>query len=374
MSFSEIIMWIMAISALVGGLDKIIGNKFGLGEKFEEGFYAMGPLALGMTGMVCLSPVISNVLAPLIGPVLEKIGADPAIFGAILPNDTGGYTLAMSMATNSEAGLYAGLIVASMLGSTITFSIPVGMGLIAKKDRPYFAKGLVIGVITIPIGSVIGGVLAGFSMKVVVMNTIPILVLSVLLSVGLKCIPTKMMKGCLYFGNGVIIIITLGLMAAAFEYMTGIALIPGMAPIEEAMNLIGKIAVVLLGTFPFLTFITKILNKPLSILGKRFEIGTTAAVGLVFALANCIPVFPMMKDMTSRGKIINIAWMVCATAALGDHLGFTAGVNPEAIPAVVISKLIGGLIAVILAFFLTKSTAVEDAESRCIEEMEMKHQ
>ena len=35
MSFSDVLMWIMAIGALVGGIDKIIGNKFGLGEKFE---------------------------------------------------------------------------------------------------------------------------------------------------------------------------------------------------------------------------------------------------------------------------------------------------------------------------------------------------
>ena len=83
MSFSDVLMWIMAIGALVGGIDKIIGNKFGLGEKFEEGFQAMGPLALGMVGMVCLSPVLSNVIAPVISPILTAIGSDPAIFGAI---------------------------------------------------------------------------------------------------------------------------------------------------------------------------------------------------------------------------------------------------------------------------------------------------
>ena len=190
MSFTQILMWIMAIGALVGGLDKVFGNRLGLGEKFEEGFNAMGPLALGMAGMVCLSPVISDVIAPVIGPVLQKIGSDPAIFGSILPNDTGGYSLAMSMATDETAGLYSGLIVASMLGSTVTFSIPVGMGLIEKKDQPYFAKGLVIGMITIPIGSVIGGMIAGYPLMLVLMNTIPVLIISVLLAIGLKFAPT----------------------------------------------------------------------------------------------------------------------------------------------------------------------------------------
>ena len=372
MSFSEVLMWIMAIGALIGGVDKIIGNKLGLGEKFEEGFHAMGPLALGMVGMVCLSPVISNVIAPIIGPALAKIGSDPAIFGSILPNDTGGYSLAMSMATDEIAGLYSGLIVAAMLGSTVTFSIPVGMGLIEKKDQPYFAKGLVIGMITIPIGSIFGGMLAKYPMGMVLMNTIPVIIISVLLMIGLKFAPTKMMRGCLHFGNAVVVVITIGLVAAAFEFMTGIVLIPGMAPIEEAMSLIGSIAVVLLGTFPILSLLTKVLDKPLTALGRKIGMDATSAAGMIFSLANSIPVFKMMKDMSSKGKIINVAWMVCATGALGDHLGFTAGVHPEAIPAVVISKLLGGAVAVLLAMVLIKNTDAEDAESRRIEEMEKK--
>lgn len=367
MSFSEVMMWIMAIGAVVGGLDKIFGNKLGLGEKFEEGFNNMGPLALGMVGMICLSPVIADVIAPVIGPMLSLIGSDPAIFGSILPNDTGGYALAMSLAVDQQAGLYSGLIVAAMLGSTITFSIPVGLGLMRKPDQPYFAKGLLIGMISIPIGSIFGGLLAGFNMQMVIVNTIPVIVISIILAIGLKFIPTKMMKGCLYFGNFVVVLITIGLIAAAFEFMTGIVIIPGMAPIEEAMSLIGTIAVVLLGTFPVLSILIKILDKPLTVVGKKIGMDSISAAGMIFSLANSIPVFKMMQDMTSRGKIINVAWMVCAAGALGDHLGFTAGVYPEAIGAVVLSKFLGGAVAVVFAMVLTKNTDVEDAESQRME-------
>ena len=318
MSFSEILMWIMAIGALIGGIDKIIGNKFGLGEKFEEGFNAMGALALGMVGMVCLSPVLSNVIAPIISPILSAIGSDPAIFGSILPNDTGGYSLALSLAQNQEAGLYSGLIVASMLGSTVTFSIPVGLNLIAKKETPYFAKGLVIGMITIPIGSIVGGLMAGYNAMMVIMNTIPVFIIAVILIIGLKFAPNKTMKGCLYFGNVVVVVITVGLVAAAFEYMTGIVLIPGMAPIEEAMNMIGTIAVVLLGTFPVLHLLTKILDKPLTAIGTKIGMDAVSTAGMIFSMANSIPVFKTMSDMTSKGKIINIAWMVCVAGAFPE--------------------------------------------------------
>lgn len=363
MSFSEVIMWVMAIGAIVGGIDRIAGNKLGLGEKFEEGFHSMGPLALGMVGIVCLAPVISKFLGPIIIPGLSAIGADPAIFGSILPNDTGGFPLAMSLAVNQEAGLFSGLIVASMLGCTIVFSIPVGLGLIEKQDQPYFAKGLLIGLITVPVGSVIGGMIAGYNLNMVLINSVPVIVISILLSIGLKFIPNGMIKGCIVFGKFIIVVITVGLAAAAFEAMTGVVLIPGMAPISEGLEIIGSIGVVLLGTFPVLSILTKVLDKPLTAVGRNLGMDATSTAGIIFTLANSIPVYKMMKEMNSRGKIINTAWLVPATAALGDHLGFTAGVYPEAITAVVLSKIIAGVLAIFLAMMLTKSTVLEDRQS-----------
>ncbi|MEM1483891.1 ethanolamine utilization protein EutH [Oscillospiraceae bacterium PP1C4] len=371
MSFSQIIMWIMAIGAIIGGLDRIFGNKLGLGEKFEEGFNSMGPLALGMVGIVCLAPVISKYLGPIIIPGLTAIGADPSIFGSILPNDTGGYPLAMELAINEQAGLFSGLIVASMLGCTIVFSIPVGLGLIERRDQPYFAKGLLIGLITVPIGSIIGGAIAGYDMGMVLVNSIPVIIISVLLAIGLKFIPNGMIKGCIVFGQFIVVVITIGLAAAAFESMTGVVIIPGMSPIGDALGIIGSIGIVLLGTFPVLSILTKVLDKPLTAIGNKLGMDSTSTAGIIFTLANSIPVYKMMKDMNARGKIINTAWLVPATAALGDHLGFTAGVHPEAITAVVISKIIAGVLAVALAMLMTRSTAAEDQQSADIEKADM---
>ena len=372
MSFSDAIMGVMAIGAIVGGVDRIIGNKFGLGEKFEEGFNAMGPLALGMVGIVCLAPVIAKHLAPLIIPALTAIGADPAIFGSILPNDTGGYPLAMELAINKQAGYFSGLIVASMLGCTIVFSIPVGLGLIERKDQPYFAKGLLIGLLTVPVGSVIGGMIAGYDMNMVLVNSIPVIALSIFLALGLKFIPDGMIKGCIVFGQFIVVVITVGLAAAAFQSMTGVVLIPGMSPIGDALAIIGQIGVVLLGTFPVLSILTKVLDKPLTSVGKNIGLDGVSTAGIIFTLANSIPVYKMMKDMTPRGKIVNTAWLVPATAALGDHLGFTAGVLPEAITPVVISKIIAGVLAIALALAMSKNTDNEDRQSAEIEKAELK--
>lgn len=362
MTFNDVIMWIMAVGAVIGGLDLIFGNRFGLGEKFEDGFKAMGPLALAMVGIICLAPVIAEVLGPIISPVFTYIGADPALFASVLANDSGGYALAMNLAIDKDAGLFSGLLVASMLGCTIVLT-PVGLIMLPKWDQPYFAKGLLIGLIAIPFGALAGGLIGGFNFGMVIANTIPVAVFSILLAVGLKFIPEKMIKGCLIFGKFIFTIVIAGLIIAAFESMTGIAFIKGLDPIKNAMEIIGIIGVILLGTFPVMAIITKVLQKPLALVGEKLDLDNTSTAGLIVNLANPIPVFQMIPNMRPRGKIINTAWLVPATAALGDHLGFTAGVEPEYITMVVFGKLIAGSVALVLGLMLTKSTDIEDRQS-----------
>lgn len=363
MSFDQLIIWVMAIGVIIGGLDRIFGNKLGLGEKLEEGFNAMGPLALGMVGIVTLAPVISRILGPVIIPVFNLFGADPAMFATILANDMGGYPLAMELAQNQQAGLLAGLVVSSMLGCTIVFSIPVGLGLIEYKDRPFFAKGLLAGLTTIPVGGIIGGLIAGFNLKMVIVNMIPVLIFSVLLIIGLAYLSRAMIKGALIFGRFIVIVITVGLAASAFQELTGVVLIPGMAPIMDGLLIIGQIGIILLGTFPILHLIVEKLKNPLASIGEKLGMNATGAAGLVITLANSIPVYKMMKDMKPKGKVINTAWLVPATAALGDHLGFTAGVRPDMITPVVLGKLLAGVLAIAVGVWVSKDLSNEIEQS-----------
>ena len=173
MTFDKFIIWLMAIGILIGATDRLLKNKFGLGEKFEEGLNAMGPLALSMVGIVSLSPVISNILGPIIIPFYKFLGADPAMFASILANDMGGYQLALSLGEDKQIALFSGLIVASMLGCTIVFSIPVALGLIEEKDKEFFAKGLLIGLSTIPLGSIVGGLIMNFLFQLLYFASLP---------------------------------------------------------------------------------------------------------------------------------------------------------------------------------------------------------
>ena len=66
----------------------------------------------------------------------------------------------------------------------------------------------------------------------------------------------------------------------------------------------------------------------------------------------------MMKNMDSRGKVVNVAFAVSAAFVFGDHMGFTAGFAPEMLPAVILGKLAGGVSAVSMALLLTKKDSL----------------
>lgn len=42
MSINEAVIYLMTASAIVGAVDRILGNRLGMGEKFEEGITAIG--------------------------------------------------------------------------------------------------------------------------------------------------------------------------------------------------------------------------------------------------------------------------------------------------------------------------------------------
>ena len=358
MSAHEMLIAVMAVFAVLGGLDRIFGNRFGLGQEFENGILAMGSMGLAMIGIIALSPVLANVLRPVVVPVYKFLGADPAMFaGPLLACDMGGGQLARELTADSQAALLGGVITGSMMGATIVFTIPVAMGIVQEEDRPALAKGILAGIVTIPVGIFVGGLVAGYPVGMVLRNLIPIIIIAALITLGLWKAEKAMIRGFEIFGKGVVAVITVGLVAIIVESLTGFVLIKDLAPIEEGFNTVGNIAIVLAGAFPLVYTLTRVLRKPLMGLGKTLGVNDVAAAGLLATLANSIATFGLVKDMDNRGKVVNMAFAVSAAFVFGDHLGFTAGFSPELLPAVIAGKLAGGVSAVAVALLLTRKEA-----------------
>ena len=355
MSFHEVLIDMMAVFALLGGLDRILGGRFGLGSRFEEGILSMGSLALAMVGIVSLAPVLAGILKPVVVPVYRLLGADPAMFaGTLLACDMGGGPLARQLTADPQAADLGGVITGSMLGATVVFTIPVAMGILEERDRPAMAKGILCGMVAIPFGILAGGLTAGYAFSMVLRNLVPIVLMALLIALGLWRAEKAMVAAFTAFGKILVAVVTVGLSGAIIQALTGFAVIPGLAPISEGFETVGTIAIVLAGAFPLVYVLTRVLNKPLMAMGKLLGINEPASAGLIASLANSIATFGMVKDMDDRGKVVNIAFAVPAAFVFGDHLGFTAGFAPELLPAMILGKLAGGVVAVGVALALTR--------------------
>lgn len=182
----RVLQIIFALCAVLGGLDRIIGNRFGLGERFETAFHLMGRTALSMAGIICLAPVLADVLGRVITPVYHFFRQDPGMFGCILSIDMGGYQMAVRLADNELVGRFAGIIAASIMGCTLSFTIPVGMGMFEKDVQNRFARGILYGLICIPPAILIGALLCGIPFLTALWLCVPVTILSLILVIALK--------------------------------------------------------------------------------------------------------------------------------------------------------------------------------------------
>lgn len=370
LSINSVIVTIMMIFMLLGAIDKARGNKHGYGAAFDEGFQAMGPLAVAMVGVIAAAPVLSMVLRPIVGPIYQMLGSSPSIFATtLLLADAGGYPLAVELAgENIVMGQFAGIIVGCTMGCILLFDIPVALTLIQKKDRPLLACGILVGVITAPIGCFVGGivmnVMTDYSMHLgtMLLSLLPVILVAVVLAAGLWFKPIALMNGFAKFGAFVTGLIAIFVAIAVFQYETGIrfplfhlmveAGADGVSPLVNSIEILGDIAFVLLGAFPMVEFIKRHCGGALAKVGGKLGMNETASAGIVATLANNIPTFQMMKDMNPKGKLMNVAFASCAAFMFGDHLGFVAGVNADMIVPMIFAKLACGLSALALADLL----------------------
>ncbi len=96
---SNIVLWIIVIFSIIGGIDRLFNNRYGLGEKFEEGFKSMGGLAISMIGIISLAPVMCQLIMPVLSSLSKLTGADPSVFtSSILAVDMGGYATSIEIA------------------------------------------------------------------------------------------------------------------------------------------------------------------------------------------------------------------------------------------------------------------------------------
>lgn len=353
----NIFIAILLLFALAGALDKLLGGCLGLSSAFDKGLGTMGELCLSMFGIYCIVVTVINRHPSLVSGFSNVLPFDPALFiGAILAPDMGAYAIAYQTAATEGLALFCGLLLSSTLGCLISFVLPISLGVIDISDTPYFIKGILFGVIVLPVGLLAGGLLLRVPAPAFFVNYLPLLLFCLILAAVLTVFP----KGCLIFFSLLgrlmrIVSILLFLLTAAGIFFPSISVISDSL-LLDAFSIVFRITLVVCGSMVASQLILTKKREFLISLGKRLGINEYAAVGLFLSLATSISMLPLFSKMDTRGKIANAAFTVSGAFVLGGQLAFVSSVAPaHAVTAYIICKLIGGIAAVSAALLLHRS-------------------
>lgn len=351
----NLILYIISIFFLIGAVDYIIGNKLNLGNHFESGIKTMGPLAISMVGIISLTPVITEGLELFLVPLSKSIGIDPSIFiSSIIAIDMGAFNVSQNIAVNDSMVHFAGVLMASTLGCTLSFTLPLALGIVKKDSRKDLFTGIVFGIITLPIGLFFGGLMLKIPAQLIIINLLPIIIIALILSFGIFYSSNITISILNVFGKGIVIISIIGIAIQGFQSISGIVIMDNLMPLDETLNIVGRIAIFLGGAYVLLEVIKRMLKSKLKGISEKFNISENSIVAFIGSLASAIVVFSTFEELDSKGKILCTAFSVGGAYVLGGQLGFVASESKEITLIYITTKLICGFLAVIIGIIYIK--------------------
>ena len=349
----DIITIVVIIFSILGALDYIVGGKFGLGKEFEKGFSLLGAMALSMIGMIVITPWLASILEPVFSFVWKYLHIDPSVVPAMLfANDMGGAPLATQIAVSEQIGGFNALIVSSMMGVSVSFTIPYALGVVEFTQHEALFLGILCGIVVIPVGCITSGIILGIPFILLLVDLIPLILFSGLLAWGLIKYPDKCIKIFSGVAGGIRGLITVGLVIGIIRFLTGKELVSPIATLEEGTMVCMNASVVLSGAFVLMNLVSRLLKEPLRKLGGKIGINQVSALGFASTLVSSGPTFGLMYKMDEKGVVLNSAFSVSAAFIFGSHLAFTMAFDAKYVPAMMAGKMIAGVLAIFVANYM----------------------
>lgn len=390
------VIYVIMFFVAVGALAAVRDDRQGIGAEFVAGIHTIGQLFIPIAGVMASVPFLTVLIEKTAGPLFGALGADPAMAAtSVLSVDMGGYQLTHALASSNESWIMAS-INGFLLGPHVVFTIPVALALLPKAEHKYLALGMMAGMISIPVGLLavvllivlIGSpiraeisttapsdYLLNFDLATVATNVTPLVIVVLLLAAGLRFVPGLMIKVFMAFGRFADAAMKIILALSIIQYSTGVfsSLLGhwGFDPIIadekdqfRALEICGYIALMLSGAFPMVYCIQKYLSKPLEILGAKIGLSALGSAGIVATTANPLALFRLIPDMCPRDKVMTIAYTCCGAWILGDALAFIANFQPALIIPLMLGKVIGAVVGMGLAVWLSVPRAIQLAKEQ----------
>ena len=359
----NIVVAVLLVFALIGLVDMVLGNRFHLAGEFTKGLELMGSIAISVVGLYCMGVYLSERFAEPIARLAAVLPFDPSvIIGSLLCPDTGALPVALRIAASRPVALYCGMVISTMIGVTVSFNLPAALNTLkSREDLSLLMRGVVIGLITIFPGIIAGALILRLPMSDFIRNTIPILVLCVVLALGLKLssrMTTRILTG---FANVIraisltfFAIVTLGVFVPRFALAD-----PDL--VADAFICVGKMMAVVCGAMVFSRLLMVFCKGPLRRLADLMGTDEYAVNGLLLSMVTVFAMLPLFPKMDRRGKLINAAFTVAGGYLIGSQMAFVSGMTRGGeVAAYFISKIIAGVCAIVVTCLIEKSKKTVD--------------
>ena len=266
----------------------------------------------------------------------------------------GGMPLAQSVCKSEDIGNYNAFIISSMMGCVISFTVPFSLGIVKQNQHKELFFGLLCGIVTVPIGGFVAGLVGKLNPLLLLINLLPLLILAVAVAVDLILVPKICIKCFSIFGFFMKCLAIIGLVCAVFTFLTKIEISPHFDTFENGAFICANACVTLSGALPLMFIVSKLLSKPLNKLGSKIGIDGVSALAFLGSLVTNASTFGVMEKMNKKGIVLNSAFAVSASFVFGSHLAFTMAFDGAYVIPMIVGKLVSGVCAVILALLIYK--------------------
>lgn len=361
----NIITFIMLIFFLLGFLDNITGNHFHLGKGMEKGLGQLGNMGLSVIGFYVMSVAIIEKNVDAVDRITSTLPFDPSVLSSMVLDVTmGGYSVANEIAATPEMVLFSGILVASSIGCLVAFQIPIVFTCVEKEHMGLMIRGLIIGIITVPVGVFVGGFLYGVPVLALIFNMIPIFLLCIILVFGITRAPELTRKILAVIGN-VLKAVAHGLTILVFLSLF-FPQLRNIVPFDlalDSLNMTVKMTISMAGGMVLCEGALYYGEKQIKWIADIVGVNNYSVMGFIMSLVSPLAMFPIFHKMDDRGKLMNSAFTVFGAYIIGAQMSFVGQVTTgKNLYIYMLSKLISGVLAMMIAARMQEKTVVKEKD------------
>lgn len=343
---------LLLLFCLLGFMDKIRNNKWGLAGFIDQGLSAASSFVVPYIGICCLGPLLVDRVITIVPS--HAIFDPAAVLGSLLAPDLGGFKLSLKIAHDPAIGAFAGVVIAGCFGQFISFQLPMLSAAITQSPQ-LLIEGFVIGLACAPVGMLLGGIFLGLSVMDLLSCLLPFVVCG-LATAGFMRYPKWtqailqrlgliLQRACVLF-FGIVVVLLFG------RHNRMITLL------ADCMVSYVRMLVVIIGGCVFSGLVTRYLK--MDIFEKVLQVNKVSVIGLLLNCVNSIAITPLWADMDDHGKRMNAAFAVSGAYIIGGQFA-VIGENGDSrlIYAFFISKLAAGILSLFLLIMRKNKVAAQ---------------